>query len=172
MEAFCYDINMQNPNEDKMPDPLDFVPGQKMEPIPTDANSTLYATPQQRAPKKGGVARNVLTTILLIPIIIVGIIIATIFGFSVSHGNELNKLKQETTSVFSSSNFAPGTYDCHDVELRNECSFVLSNSEAAVGTYLLSHGFSVDNTYGKGYKKGSLYIDSNSKGSYSSFYVK
>jgi hypothetical protein len=74
---------MQNQNEDRMPDPLDFVPGQKTGPISTVTNNSLFTAP----PKKRGVVVNVLTTILLIPIIIVGIIVVTIFGFSLSHGS-------------------------------------------------------------------------------------
>lgn len=159
---------MQNPNEDRMPDPLDFVPGQKTGPISTVTKNSLFATP----PKKRGVVVNVLTTILLIPIIIVGIIVVTIFGFSLSHGSELNKLKKETTSLFSSSNFTQSTYDCHDVEFKNTCYFRLSESDTTVEFFLLRHGFSKNATYGNGYQKDDLYIDNNSKGAYSSFYVK
>jgi hypothetical protein len=159
---------MQNQNEDRMPDPLDFVPGQKTGPISTVTNNSLFTAP----PKKRGVVVNVLTTILLIPIIIVGIIVVTIFGFSLSHGSELNKLKKETTSLFSSSNFTQSAYDCHDVELKNTCYFTLSENDSIVESFLLSQGFSKNATYGKGYQKDDLYIDNNSKGTYSSFYVK
>lgn len=163
---------MQNPNEDRMPDPLDFVPGQKTGPMPTVTNNSRFATPTQTASKKRGVVVNILTTILLIPIIIVGIIIVTIVGFSLSHGSELNKLEKETTSLFSNSNFTQSTYDCHDVELKNTCYFTLSESGTMVESFLLRQGFSKNTTYGNGYRKGDLYINNNSKGAYSSFYVK
>ena len=163
---------MQNPNEDRMPDPLDFVPGQKTEPMPTATSDSLFATPPQTALKKRGVIVNILTTILLIPIIIVGIIVVAIFGFSLSHGSELNKLEKETTSLFSSSNFTQGTYDCHDVEFKNTCYFTLSESDTTVESFLLHLGFSKNTTYGNGYQKVDLYIANNGKGTYSSFYVK
>ena len=163
---------MQNPNEDRMPDPLDFVPGQKMGPKPTVSNNSLFAIPPQTASKKRGIIVNILTTILLIPVIIVGIIIVTIFGFSLSHGTELNKLEKETTSLFSSSNFTQSTYDCHDVEFRNTCYFTLSESDTMVESFLMRRGFSKNTTYGNGYQKDDLYIDNSSKGAYSSFYVK
>lgn len=163
---------MKNSNEDRMPDPLDFVAGQKTAPMSSAAKDTPLAIPPRTVLKKHSVVVNLLTAILLTPLIIIGIIVAIIFGFSVSHGSELNKLKNETTNLFGTSNFAPSTYDCHDVELRNTCYFTLSKSDAVVESFLLSRGFSKNATYGNGYQKDNLYIDNNSKGTYSSFYVK
>lgn len=163
---------MQNPNEDRMPDPLDFVPGQKTEATTTAVNNNPFATPPQKAQKKRGALINVFTTILLIPIVIVGIIVATIFMISFSHGSELNKLENETTNLFHISNFAQNTYDCHDVELKNTCYFRLSESDTKVESFLLSQGFSRNATYGNGYQKNDLYIENNGGGAYSSFYIK
>lgn len=163
---------MQNPIDDNMPDPLDFIPGQKTVTITNDTNNVHSATLPQSVPKKGKIVVNVLTTILLVPVIIAGYIIATVIGLWASHENELSKLEKETVSIFRTSNFAPSTYDCHDVELRNECYFILSGSNADVQSLLLNQGFSKDNTYRNGFKKDGLYIDDNGDSSYSSFYVK
>lgn len=159
-----------------MPDPLDSVPDQKINSTLEDTSSTTPVAPVQKIPKKGksviNVLTTILTTILLIPIIVVGLITAGLIGLSVSHGAELSKLEKETTNIFESSNFANISYDCHDVELRNTCYIELSADDISVESFLLSKGFSKDSTYGKGYKKGDLYVENDSGSYYSSYFVK
>ena len=176
LEVFCYNNSMQNNNDHNMPDSLDFVPDQKINSTLEDTSSTTPVAPVQKIPKKGksviNVLTTILTTILLIPIIVVGLITAGLIGLSVSHGAELSKLEKETTNIFESSNFANISYDCHDVELRNTCYIKLSADDISVESFLLSKGFSKDSTYyGKGYKKGDLYVE-NDSGLYSSYFVK
>lgn len=172
LEVFCYNNSMQNNNDHNMPDPLDFVPDQKINSTLEDTSSTTPVAPVQKIPKKGRTVINVLTTILLIPIIVVGLITAGLIGLSVSHGAELSKLEKETMNIFESSNFANISYDCHDVELRNTCYIELSADDISVESFLLSKGFSKDSTYGKGYKKGDLYVENDSGSYYSSYFVK
>jgi len=160
---------MQNDNNDSMPDPIDFIPGQKM-----DSNSNVSTNTQQQislAPvkKKKSIVVTVLTIILLIPLVIVAYIVISLVSLSVSHGQELGRLEDDTVSTFRTSGFAPSTYDCHDVELRNTCYFTLATSESKVDSFLVNQGFSKDRTFGKGYIKNELYIE-NYNGTYSSYY--
>jgi len=160
---------MQNDNNDSMPDPIDFIPGQKI-----DSNSNVSTNTQQQislAPvkKKKSIVVTVLTIILLIPLVIVAYIVISLVSLSVSHGQELGRLEDDTVSTFRTSGFAPSTYDCHDVELRNTCYFTLATSDSKVDSFLVNQGFSKDRTFGKGYIKDELYIE-NYNGSYSSYY--
>lgn len=136
------------PRMEKLP----FVPDQKMT---TPAQKTI----------------NVVGIILSIPLVIVLIVIILVVAFSVGHGADLNKLKSETSSLFQDSGFAVSGYDCHDVELRNECSFNIATPSSKVSAFLVQNGFTLDsNTYGTAYRKGNFYVVSYQKGSYHSYY--
>lgn len=113
---------------------------------------------------------NVIGIILLIPVGIVVLVILSIVIMSVSHGFEKDKLEKETTSLFQNSQFATEGYDCRDVELRNQCEFIVDAPASDVATYLQQQGFEKNDTYGDGFKKGDLYIINNDIRRYSSYY--
>jgi len=160
---------MQNDNNDSMPDPIDFIPGQKMDSSSSISSNTQQLTSPAPVKKKRSIVINVLTIILLIPLIIVAYVVISIVSFSASHGQQLGRLEDDTVSTFRTSGFAPTTYDCHDVEFRNTCYFTLATNDSKVDSFLVNQGFSKDRTFGKGYIKDELYIE-NYNGSYSSYY--
>lgn len=114
---------------------------------------------------------TVLTATFAVPIVIIAVLAVFVASMVASHNSELNKLENETKSLFEETNLLASQYDCHDVELRNTCYFQLDAKDTKVRSVLLSRGFVKDDTYGNGFKNGSLYIEGED-GSYSSFYVK
>lgn len=91
-----------------------------------------------------------------------------------SHSNQLDQLEKATVSLFSDTEFVATPYDCHDVELRNQCFFSLDTSSSNIEKHLLQNGFSRDASSGSrpGYSNGNLYIkNTDSKGGYTSYYI-
>jgi len=131
----------------------------------------MNPTQESKKSSSAKIAINVIGIILLIPLVLVAIIVVSLITLSASHGSELKKLENETTSLFDKSGFNASGYDCHDVELRNQCYFRIGATSSKVAIYLQQQGFSKDNTYGDGYKKGELYITGDQDGSYASYYI-
>lgn len=174
-----------NPNE--RPNQL---PNKEKNTIPPDSkessrellNNNISQFQKQSNTSEQHPIRNALiwTTAILISLIGLAILFAIIFviatfaNLSKSHGNELDQLEKDTVSLFSDAKFAPASYDCHDVELRNQCFFSLDTSSSNVEDYLLQNGFSKDEGSGsrRGYDNGSLYvINIDSKGRYTSYHI-
>jgi len=115
--------------------------------------------------------------ITAIPVVYVLFVVVSFFLWVADHGNELSALKKETTSLFQSSNLTVSGYDCHDVELQNQCYFNVSQTNTEVSDYLLQNGFSDVSTvssYRKEYKKDKFYItttdNEEDRGHYESHY--
>ncbi|MFZ1301644.1 MAG: hypothetical protein WAQ27_03690 [Candidatus Microsaccharimonas sp.] len=125
-------------------------------------------------PKKNTTLKVVLIIVIAIAalplLIIVGIVIFIMILGSI-HGSELSRLEKETVATFEKSSLQVSDYDCHDVELRNQCYFTISDSTAKVGTYLTNDGFTKNETrYSTSYTKGTLYIEESGDTSYTSYY--
>lgn len=111
---------------------------------------------------------SALKVVLLIVAIIVGLVAAVVIFLYISftnivdsHNNELGRLEKETISIFTGSDFAASSYDCHDVELKNRCYFILSAPLGNLEAFLQQKGFSkdTDSGPGSGFRKDDLYIE-------------
>lgn len=115
----------------------------------------------------------VLSALIVIAVVCFFVFIIDPFvNYGETQKNERDELKQQTVNVFKEAAFAKSSYDCHDVELKNQCFFSLDATPEDVSKYLLSNGFTRDQDQSLRYKSNDLYIESvGADGDYTSYHV-
>jgi hypothetical protein len=142
---------------------------------PNNIENQVSQTQAMPSKKKSLLFKSLMLILIIVgatPVIFVLYIFITLSTYSNHHSSESKALKKETIGLFQKSNLSVSDYDCHDVELHNECYFNISDSSFKVAEFLESQGFKENLTYGKGFKKDKFYvINLEDNNRYNSYYM-